>query len=32
MIIPFKPAPGEFHWVYVCIEKFSKRIEYKPLV
>jgi hypothetical protein len=32
MIGPFKLAPGGFHWVYVCIDKFSKWIEYKPLV
>jgi len=30
MIRPFKPALGGFHWV--CIDKFSKWIEYKPLV
>jgi hypothetical protein len=32
MIGPFKPAPGGFRWVYVFIDKFSKWIEYKPLV
>jgi hypothetical protein len=32
MIQPFKPAPGGFRWVYVIIDKFSKWIEYKPLV
>ena len=32
MIEPFKPTPGGFHWVYVCIDKFSKWIEYKPFV
>ena len=32
MIGPFKLAPGGFRWVYVCIDKFSKWIEYKPLV
>jgi len=32
MIGPFKPAPGGFRWVYVIIDKFSKWIEYKPLV
>ena len=32
MIEPFKPAPGGFRWVYVCIDKFFKCIEYKPLV
>ena len=32
MIGPFKPAPGGFRYVYVAIDKFSKCIEYKPLV
>jgi transposase InsO family protein len=32
MIEPLKPALGGFHWVYVIIDKFSKWIEYKPLV
>jgi transposase InsO family protein len=32
MIGPFKPAPGGFRWVYIIIDKFSKWIEYKPLV
>ena len=32
MIGPFKPAPGGFWYVYVTIDKFSKWIEYKPLV
>ena len=32
MIKTFKPAPGGFRWVYVCIDKFSKCIKYKPLV
>ena len=32
MIGPFKPAPGRFWYVYVAIDKFSKWIEYKPLV
>jgi hypothetical protein len=32
MIKPFKPVLGGFCWVYVCIDKFSKCIEYKPLV
>jgi transposase InsO family protein len=32
MIGPFKPALGGFHWVYIIIDKFSKRIEYKPLI
>lgn len=32
MIGPFKPSPGGFRYVYVLIDKFSKWIEYKPLV
>jgi hypothetical protein len=32
MIRSFKPALGGFCWLYVCIDKFSKWIEYKPLV
>jgi transposase InsO family protein len=32
MIRLFKPALEGFHWVYVIIDKFSKWIEYKPLV
>jgi hypothetical protein len=32
MIGPFKLTPDGFHWVYVIIDKFSKLIEYKPLV
>ena len=32
MIGPFKPTPGGFWYVYVAIDKFSKWIEYKPLV
>ena len=32
MIGPFKPTLRGFRWVYVCIDKFSKWIEYKPLV
>ena len=32
MIGPFKPTLGGFRWVYVCINKFSKWIEYKPRV
>jgi hypothetical protein len=32
MIGPFKPTPRGFRWVYVIIDKFSKWIEYKPLV
>ena len=32
MFEPFKPAPGGFRYVYIAIGKFSKWIEYKPLV
>ena len=32
VIGPFKPTPRRFCWVYICIDKFSKWIEYKPLV
>ena len=32
MIGPFKPTLGGFRYVYVAIDKFSKWIEYKPLV
>ena len=32
MIGTFKPTLGGFRWVYVCIDKFSKWIKYKPLV
>jgi len=32
MIGPFKPALGGFRWVYICIDKISKWIEYNPLV
>jgi hypothetical protein len=32
MTRPFKLAPGDFCWVYIYIDKFSKRIEYKPLI
>ena len=32
MIEPFKPTLRGFHWVYVYINKFSKWIDYKPLV
>jgi transposase InsO family protein len=32
MIGLFKPSPRGFRWVYICINKFSKWIEYKPLV
>jgi hypothetical protein len=32
MIGPFKPAPGNFKFVFMLIDKFSKWIEYMPLV
>jgi hypothetical protein len=32
MIGPFKPALGGFRRIYIIIDKFSKWIEYKPLV
>jgi hypothetical protein len=32
MISPFKPAPSNFKCVFVLIDKFSKWIEYMPLV
>jgi hypothetical protein len=32
MIGPFKPAPGNFKFVFVLIDKFSKWIKYMPLV
>jgi len=32
MIVPFKPAPGNLKFVFVLIDKFSKWIEYMPLV
>ena len=32
MIGPFKPVSGGFWYVYIAIDKFSKWIEYKPLV
>ena len=32
MIGPFKPAPGNFKFVFVLIDKFSKRTEYMSLV
>ena len=32
MIGPFKPAPRKFTCVFVLIDKFSKWIEYMPLV
>lgn len=32
MIGPFKRAPSGFRYIYVLIDKFSKWIEYKPVV
>jgi hypothetical protein len=32
MIGPFKPAPGNFKFVFMLINKFSKWIAYMPLV
>ena len=32
MIGPFKPAPGNFKFMFVLIDKFLKWIEYMPLV
>jgi hypothetical protein len=32
MIGPFKPALGNFKFIFVMIDKFSKWIEYMPLV
>lgn len=32
MIGPFRRAPGSFEYVYIMIDKFSKQIEYKPLM
>ena len=32
MIRPFKPAPDNFKFMFVLIDKFSKWIEYMPLV
>ena len=32
MIGPFKPTPTGFCWVNICIDKFSKWIEYRHLV
>ena len=32
MIGPFKPAPTNFKFVFVLVDKFSKWIEYMPLV
>ena len=32
MIGPVKPAPSGFRYIYITTDKFSKWIEYKPLV
>jgi hypothetical protein len=32
MIGPFKSASGGFRYVHIAIDKFSKWIEYKPLI
>ena len=32
MVGPLKHAPGGFEYIYVAIDKFTKWIEYKPLV
>ena len=32
MVGPLKHAPGSFEYIYVAIYKFTKWIEYKPLV
>ena len=32
MIGPFKPAPDNFKFMFVLVDKFSKWIEYMPLV
>jgi len=32
MIGPFKPAPDNFKFIFVLIDKFLKWIEYMPLV
>jgi len=32
MIGPFKPAPDNFKFVFVLVNKFSKWIEYMPLI
>jgi len=32
MVGPLKRAPGGFEYIYVAIDKFTKWIEYKPLV
>ena len=32
MVGPLKWAPGGFEYIYVAIDKFTKWIEYKPLI
>ena len=32
MVGPLKRAPGGFEYIYVAIDKFTKWIEYKPLI
>jgi len=32
MIWPFKPAAGNFKFIFVLVDKFSRWIEYMPLV
>ena len=32
MVGPLKRAPGGFDYIYVAIDKFTKWIEYKPLI
>ena len=32
MVGPLKRAPGGFEYIYIAIDKFTKWIEYKPLI
>ena len=32
MVGPLKRAPGGFEYTYVAIDKFTKWIEYEPLI
>ena len=32
MVGPLKRAPGGFEYIYVAVDKFTKWIDYKPLV
>ena len=32
MVGPLKHAPGSFEYIYVAIDKFTKWVEYKPVV